>query len=163
SRASGAARVEALRPDVPTGTYGCVYHGEGWGRAIRRKAFLVEVEGDARHVRRPRLLDHLRGIVEGSRGGIGGMSMDTAVLAHVLGDGRTSGWGIGDGRAEIGRACGQGGVAGCVGRHAKLDPIALAGHARPTLGVNPGWIEAAGGICDRGRARRASREPCGFR
>src|SRR6516165_11713029 len=62
----GVVRVEALRPSVPTGAYGSVHHGEGWGHTIRRKAFLVEVQGDAWHVRRPRLLDHLRGIVEGS-------------------------------------------------------------------------------------------------
>src|ERR1700731_2776683 len=82
---SGAIRVEALRPIVPTAGFGSVHQFQGWRHAIPGKAFLVEVDGDARNIRLPGLLYHLLRSIKGTRRGIGDESLDTAVLANLRG------------------------------------------------------------------------------
>ena len=56
--------AKALSPRVPTAGGGAVHQGQGLS-SVRSRAFLVQVDGDARNQRLPEVLEELTGIIKG--------------------------------------------------------------------------------------------------
>ena len=75
-----AVGTEALSPVVPAAGLGGVDQGEGLA-AIRRRSFLVEVDGHIGNVRSPAGVDQERGIIERPSRGINDLAVDAAGLA----------------------------------------------------------------------------------
>src|SRR5207237_961421 len=119
-----AIGAEALRPIIPAAGLGRVDQREGHA-AIWCRAFLVEVDGHAGHVRRPAGVDQQRGIIERPGRGVNHLAEDAA------------------------------GLTGRVGLLPEFNEAVLAGEALPALGAEPKRrIDTAGGAAAPSRRKR---------
>ena len=80
---AAAVRIaEALRPVVPAAGRGGIHERQALG-AVRRRAFLVQIDLHVRHAGLPAQLQQQRRVVERPRRGVDHMALDAAVLAGL--------------------------------------------------------------------------------
>src|SRR6266853_1195197 len=140
--ATQMAQFEPATGPVPTGGLGGVNQREGWGNVIGRCPLLVQVNGHAWHIGRPARVDEQRGVIKWPCRGVDYFAMDSAVLGRSSGGSRRE------------------------GLLAEFYETVLARETLPTLGENPGRIDAssratciAGSQAVRSRAIPRSRYP----